>query len=60
MIWFLLTRYTAYLWGVPPITEEGTIAMCVISTIETMVEIGILIAWLCERHERKNKGKSNE
>lgn len=60
MIWFLLTRYTAYLWGVPPITEPATIAMCAISTIETMVEIGILISWLCERQERKNKGKSNE
>ena len=60
MIWFLLTRYTAYLWNMPAITEDATIAMCVISTIETIVEIGILIAWLCERHERKNKGKNNE
>lgn len=54
MIWYLLTRYTAYLWGMPAITEEATIAMCVISTIETIVELGFLIAWLCER---QNKSK---
>ena len=55
MIWFLLTRYTAYLWGVPAITEEAKIMMCIISTVETMVEIGLLIAWLCEKYKRKNK-----
>lgn len=54
MIWFLLTRYTAYLWGMPALTQDATIAMCVISTLETMVELGFLIAWLCER---KNKSK---
>lgn len=54
MIWFLLTRYTAYLWGMPEITTDATIAMCIISTIETMVEFGMLIAWLCDRNNKKD------
>lgn len=53
MIWFLLTRYTAYLWNMPAITTDGTAAMCVISTIETIIELSLLIAWLCSRTTKK-------
>lgn len=55
MIWFLLTRYTAYLWNMPAITTDGTVAMCVISTIETIIELSLLIAWLCSRTTKKDK-----
>ena len=55
MIWYLLTRYTAYLWGMPAITEEATIAMCVISTVETIIELSLLIALLCSITTKKDK-----
>lgn len=55
MIWFLLTRYTAYLWNMPAITTDGTVAMCVISTIETIIELSLLISWLCSITTKKDK-----
>ena len=55
MIWFLATRFTAWLWNLPKMPVESKLGMAIISTLEIFTVIIFLCFYLCDKLSEKNQ-----
>lgn len=55
MIWFLVTRFTAWLWNLPKMSGESRVVMAIMSTAEIFIVIIFLCFYLCDKLSEKTQ-----
>ena len=55
MIWFLVTRFTAWLWNLPKMPVESRLVMAIMSTLEIFTVIVFVGFYLCDKLSEKHK-----
>lgn len=55
MIWFLVTRFTAWLWNLPEMPVESRLGMAIMSTLEIFTVIIFLCFYLCDKLSEKTQ-----